>query len=517
MKIFTKKRILIALPLILIGGYFYNSSQKNKVIEYKSQIIEMADIIEKVSVTGKVKPIDTTHLTFEQSGKIREVYARVGDKVTAGDVLVELTSQELLAQKQEALANLKKTQVHLKELQNGTRVEEVQVQQSKYVTSGTSVKNAEQDLAIKIQEAFVDSNFIITNTIANLSDNPRDPRTKILFTTNDSVGLHRINNDKFFINKMNTEWKNYLLISSDVRDSKKVAETNLKQLKYFVNDLITFTPSIRTSHSGQKTRLEDWKKNMATTQQTINAAISEIDQAYNKLLTEEQNKVVSKNELHLKNSGVRIEQVEMQEASVWAASARVQQTQAQIDKTFLKAPFNGTVTKMEAKKGEVISLASSKEILVSMIGEGYEIELNVPEVDISKIKIGDTVVIKFDAFSDHEFESKVKFIEPAETEVSGVVYYQVKIELDLSQIDLKIRSGMSVDVDIITDKKENVIKVPQRKVIRQDGDKIVRILEPNPTKGEDIVEVSVETGIRDSEGNIEILSGLELGDKLLLE
>ncbi len=517
MKIFTKKRLLILISLIFLGGLGYLKFFTKNQVEYKYEVIKKSKIIEKVSVTGKVKPIDTTHLTFEQSGKIAEVYVGVGDRVKSGDILVKLTSQTILAQKQEALANLKQAQAHLKELKSGTRKEEVKVKESRYLTSDTSVKNSEKNLELKISEAFVDSNFIIKSTIASLADNPFDTRTKILFRTNDSIAMNNLNNEKFYLNKMLGEWERYLDELPDIRRSKVVAEKNLNQLNRFVKDLVNLTPSFSSSSAAATTRLNAWKANIVTTQQTINAAISEIDQAYNAILTAEKNRIVSNDELNLSHSGVRPEQVEMQEASVWAANARVQQIQAEIDKTVLQAPFDGVITKMEAKKGEVISLISSKEILVSMIGEGYEIELNVPEVDISKIKIGDGVIIKLDAFNDYEFESKVKFIEPAETEVGGVVYYQVKIELDLDAIDLEIRSGMSVDVDIVTKQKENVIKIPQRKVVRQEGDKVVRIVEINSDGKQDMVEVKVETGIRDEEGNIEILKGLKEGDKFLLE
>lgn len=517
MKIFTKKRLFILISVILLGivGYFKFFVKED--IEHNYKVIESSNIIEKVSVTGKVKPVDTTHLTFEQSGKIDAVYVKVGDHVKSGDILVKLTSQTILAQKQEALANLKQANARLKELKSGTRTEEVKIQQSRYLTTDTSVKNAENSLGIKIQKAFTGSSFIIKTTVASLADNPSDNRTRILFTTNDFIALNNLNNDKFYLNKMLREWESYLSNTSDVRRSKIVAEKNLNQLNRFVKNLVDLTPSFSSRSVEATARLNAWKANIVTTQQAINTAISEVDQAYNAVLSAEKNRIVSREELNLSHSGVRPEQVEMQEASVWAANARVQQIQAEINKTVLTAPFDGIITKMEAKKGEVISLATSKEILVSMIGEKYEIELNVPEVDVSKIAIGDRVIIEFDAFNNYEFESKVKFIEPAETEVAGVVYYQVKIELDLKEIDLEIRSGMSVDVDIITDEKENVIKIPQRKVIRQDGDKIVRIVEINGEGGQDIVEVKVQTGIRDEEGNIEILKGLKEGDKLLLE
>jgi len=69
---------------------------------------------------------------------------------------------------------------------------------------------------------------------------------------------------------------------------------------------------------------------------------------------------------------------------------------------------------------------------------------------------------------------------------------------------------MSGDVEIEALKKENVLYVPQRAVITKDGEKIVRVL-----KGKEINEVKVNTGLRGSDGKVEIISGIEQGEKVV--
>ena len=70
---------------------------------------------------------------------------------------------------------------------------------------------------------------------------------------------------------------------------------------------------------------------------------------------------------------------------------------------------------------------------------------------------------------------------------------------------------MTANVDIRTDERTDVIAVPRRAVITKDGDKIVRILE-----GDTIKEISVVTGLRGSDGRIEIISGISEGDKVIV-
>ncbi len=518
MKFFTWKRLLLLSILLGVGTTLYLIKFQEEQKDYEYQTIEKSDITQKVSVTGKVKPIDESDLTFENNGKIQEVYVKVGDSVKSGDTLVKLTNQELWAQKTEAIANLRQVQAQLKEAQKGNREEEVQIQISKKSSSETTLKNAEQDLEIEIREAFTTASFIVRNTLRGLTYNPGYNRSKIAFATTHTTELGQLNHQLFYLDQMVKNWESEMhkITTHNLDLTAQKVEKNLDQLKVFVDDLVGISHTFHVTVTQSQSKLDSWKNSISSTQSNINTAISGLRNARQNLLIAQKSLDTSAQELNLTQVGTREEQIEMYEAAVLGAQARVAQIQAQINKTILYAPFDGIITKVNAKKGEVISLMTAKEILISMIGEGYEIELNVPEIDVAKINIDDPVEIMFDAFDDHTFESVVKFIEPAETEVGGVTYYQVKIALDPKDIELEIRSGMSVDVDIITARKENIIKVPQRRVIRDGNEKIVRILETH-NQSQEVVEVGVQTGIRDTNGHIEILSGLKEGDKLLLE
>lgn len=71
---------------------------------------------------------------------------------------------------------------------------------------------------------------------------------------------------------------------------------------------------------------------------------------------------------------------------------------------------------------------------------------------------------------------------------------------------------MTADVDILTAKKEGVILIPQRAVISTNGDKLVRVL----GKGNEVKQVQVKTGLRGSNGEIEIVEGLTGGEKVII-
>ena len=187
-----------------------------------------------------------------------------------------------------------------------------------------------------------------------------------------------------------------------------------------------------------------------------------------------------------------------------------------LEKAVLKAPANGTITKVNYKSGEVLGSAafdlsaSASTAFATMITTDFIIEANVPESDILKIKNGQNATITFDAFDESEkFQASVVEIDPASTVIQDVVYYRVKVLLD--NIDQRLKSGMSADIDIHTAEKRNVIVAPRR-VIKEDGDKKTIDL----LIGEDEVKtVEVKTGLRGDDGEIEIMSGLKEGDEVI--
>jgi len=139
----------------------------------------------------------------------------------------------------------------------------------------------------------------------------------------------------------------------------------------------------------------------------------------------------------------------------------------------------------------------------------FKIEVDISESDIPKIKIDDQVKITFDAFGeDKVFGGKVISVDPAETVIQDVVYYQVDISINDSSQEIK--PGMTANVEILTASRRNVLYVPQRSVIRENGKQIVRIL-----KGVKVEEAPVQIGLRANDGLIEIISGVEEGEEVV--
>ena len=149
------------------------------------------------------------------------------------------------------------------------------------------------------------------------------------------------------------------------------------------------------------------------------------------------------------------------------------------------------------------------KIVVTLINpQGLQIEVDVPETDISKIRTDNSAKIILDALSEESYSGEIIEMDSGKTLIDGVVYYKIKILFEGDS--QKIKSGMSGEVVIQTEKKENVLNIPQRAVISKNGKKFVKILE-----GKNIIEKEITTGLRGSQGEIEVINGLIEGEEII--
>jgi len=234
---------------------------------------------------------------------------------------------------------------------------------------------------------------------------------------------------------------------------------------------------------------------------------------------------------------------------VSSTQASVNEARENLRKTTVVAPMKGTVSKLSVKKGERVlgtaTMAGTEMLRIADLSK-MEVRVNVNENDIVRVHYGDTVLIDVDAYSNinKQFKGIVTNIANTakdKTSTDAITEFEVRILiLPFSYQDLvkkgnkfPFRPGMTASVEIITNKKDNILSVPLAAVTTRNPDeKTGATPEPNsdkrtvttgkdkaPEKKEDKVVVfvnengvakmmEVKTGISDYD-NIEILSGLK--------
>ncbi|MGE5532175.1 MAG: efflux RND transporter periplasmic adaptor subunit, partial [Bacteroidota bacterium] len=137
-----------------------------------------------------------------------------------------------------------------------------------------------------------------------------------------------------------------------------------------------------------------------------------------------------------------------------------------------------------------------------------QVVVNMSEVDVNKIKTGQAVDITLDAVPGVDLKGTVSLIAPAGTQSSGVVNYPVTVTLN--KVSDGVMTGMTANLSIVVDQRQNVLAVPTRAIKTVNRQKVVTVVKDGQQ-----VQVPVQTGLSTS-SLTEITSGLEQGDVVVI-
>lgn len=289
-------------------------------------------------------------------------------------------------------------------------------------------------------------------------------------------------------------------------------ETAISELQTAQQNLIDANITYDTQVNTAQAAVNTAQDGLTTAQQNLRAAEANRDLQISNAEADIDSKLaalnLSKSQLDLKKAPLRSVDLASQEAQVEQYRAALALAQEDLENSTLKSSIAGTVTEINYEVGEQ---SSATESVIELVTEGnYEIEVDISEADIVKVENNDPVDVTFDSLGeDIIFKAKVIFINPAQTVISDVVYYTVKIALEPNGNAnfSKIKPGMTANIDIMTDSRGNILMIPQRAMQSKNGKKYVRVLE---RRGEEqsVQEVEVKIGLVGDEGLVEVVSGL---------
>lgn len=496
--------LVLGAVLFLGAGYWYFAPKDAGEVF----TVTRGDFIQEVSASGKVRSGETVNLGFSQSGRVARVPVLVGDVVAAGDLLASLENADARAALLQKEALLAARRAEFVELETGTRTEELAVSEAEVANKEAAFTQSRQSLLEAAQEGYVVAQSTLQNQIDQFVLNPRGASPQILVSLDDGALALDFSKERVAIEALFASWKpvSNSAASPELFGAVSTARHNLAEL----SNLLTLASSVLAravpTASYPTSKIFEYTTGVATGRTNVQSALGGLTSAETSYRNAETSLATVRSSLALKRAGSTATGLAAQSAQVQAAAADVAAARALLEKTEIRAPFDGTVTAVDAKPGQILA---ATERAVSMIGLGaFEIESYIPEINIALLSVGDPARITLDAYgTDESFLARVQSIDPAETIRDGVSTYRVVLAFETP--DARIRSGMTANVVITTDKREGVLSIPQGLVRTRGGDRIVNVL----TNGQSVERI-VTTGAISSFGNIEIVTGLQEGDIL---
>ena len=190
-----------------------------------------------------------------------------------------------------------------------------------------------------------------------------------------------------------------------------------------------------------------------------------------------------------------------------AAKAKIAVDQATLGKLTLLAPFDGTVVAISTTTGDAVAPGTVALQLADL--SSLKVLVDVSEVDVNRLKPGQEVDLTLDAVSGQSFTGTVSEIGYLGTTTQGVVNFPVTVWI--AHPDPALKPGMTASAAVVTDKKSNVLLVPNRAIRVTGGQRTVTVL----FEGQQI-PVAVQVGLS-NDTQSEITGGqLRAGDTLVL-
>ena len=215
-----------------------------------------------------------------------------------------------------------------------------------------------------------------------------------------------------------------------------------------------------------------------------------------------------------------VAQLALEQAQVKQAQASLNSAQTELSYTEIKAPVDGIVISKAVEVGQTVAASFETPELFSVAEDltKMQIEASVVEADIAKVKEGQKVRFTVDSYADDYFYGTVTQVRNEATTTSNVVTYTVVIGID--NTDMKLKPGMTANVEIITAEEKDVMLVPNQALrfyiddsdtAKRYKDRGVWIIKNGHPK-----RVTVKIGVSDDDNTQILESTLKIGDEVIV-
>jgi HlyD family secretion protein len=474
-----------------------------------TQVVERKTVPTTIAANGTVKAVRSINLSPKTAGVIKSLLVKEGNRVRQGQVIALMDDSSLRGQLIQYQGQLVQQQANLQRLKAGNRPEDIakaeaQLAEVKANLQQLQAGNRPQDIAkAEAQLAEVKANL----QQLQAGNRPQEIAQAAAKLQQAQATLKQKEGDW----KRNQELYKAGAISGQTLDQKR-ADRDVAQ-----NQVLEYQQALALQKAG--TRPEQIAQAQAKVAQQAEAVAllkagtrkEEIAQANAKV--EQQAQVVA-----LLKAGTRKEEIAQAIAQVQAAQGSLKTIQDQIEETKVLAPFDGIVLEKYADVGAFVSpsmgggssaSASSSSILL-LTSVRQQVVVNLSESQIAKVKLGQSVKIKADAFPGEVFTGKVEQIAPQAKVSQNVTSVEVRVSID-SPTATKLAAGMNVEADFAVGRLENAIFVPNAAVVKQAEGSGVYVL------GSDNKSVfrQIQTGVTVGK-QTEVKSGLQGDEQVLL-
>ncbi|MEM7331102.1 MAG: HlyD family efflux transporter periplasmic adaptor subunit [Chloroflexota bacterium] len=455
---------VVSIGLLAAFQPFSSSVSVETAVSQTAPLAPAAQIGGVVTAEGRVEPLFFSDLSFQTGGVVTEILVSEGDIVSAGDPLVRLESTDFEISLQQAQARLTSAQASLSAAQN-----QLALAQAGVDTAQSNVTAAVANLALTTAGP-------LPEEIAEAESNLSVAEASVV----QASGTRSASLNGVTASQIQSAEANLASVTADLRAIEDNYEAILDSCFELPNG-DEVCPLFGPVEESTRTQLEIAQANQIAAQAQLDAlrrgpTAAQRSLADSGVVLAEANLLLSQAQLDLLLAGptpeqiavaeVAVQQAEVgvqiaevgvaqAEAAVTQAEAGVETAQATVDsaqaalvRLTLTATFDGEVSRISTNVGELVG-GGLPVVTMADFGEWHVQTIDLTELDIAAVEVGDSVEVTFDAIRNTAVSGEVIDIALMSTLSRGDVVYEVTIRMDADS-DLPVRWGMTAFVDIDT-------------------------------------------------------------------
>lgn len=440
--------------------------EKIKEKDVSDNIIKISELnykTEKIEIYGKIESKSQVDVFAEIPAKITRVNVGLGNYVRAGQIVVVLDYQNEQNRLTQAKLNLQSSKLKLNKTLAGPRDAEIKNAQKSVEINIANIEKTEKDIHKNISELKVSLEAVLRKDIDDFFDHTY--KTKGIYQPTFIYRLKSKSNIKILEEKRVELEQNFDIfleknsetISENIDNILEISQqfSDLSEILYINSkDFIGFSDTenevFETRTFAIKEKVDGYKKILEGLENSLKNQLSALD--------------ISKNNLNLRKSGARSEDVAVSESDIDIAQNSVDSANIALSKKILRAPISGQITSINADIGKLSS--NSTPIFSIHNSRNLKIESKISQKNADSIFIGKKVLVK-------GFPAKVSSISTI-LNLQGAIDFEAEF---LKRNNLISGENVKIEIERKINEKNKIIAVPISSVFEKDNEYFVYILD----------------------------------------
>jgi HlyD family secretion protein len=544
----TRRILRIAVPTTLVAATLVACTTSSGPPPPPTVRVERTSVTTSVSSSGSLTAVTQQNLGFLKGGQLKTVDVKVGQKVTAGQVLATVDDTQLRHVLEQQQGQLASQQAALNRIVNATTVTgaENTTNQAGEILDATedqaSATVDADDVAVERAKTQLDFDEDASDDI----DDQLDQAEKACDASGGTPSSSSIDTSGLLSGILGQSDTDGDGDDDSAKERKKRLEAALKAAGSLAGSLVSSSASSSNPACMQVATLQSAQtqadRQVVASRTALEQAEArrDVDEASSRVQVENarQGVVTAQNNLESAQTD-RPSLIAQQRGLVAVSQAAVASAQKDVDDTVLRATADGTIAALNGAVGEVLAPSAATTPLApgstgAIPGAGtsinaaagtvdrpggtqflvldnvdtFEVVVPFEESDAVRVSPNQRVDVRFDAVPDLTLPGNVVAVSPSASALSGVISYYVTV--GLSQSDPRLRNGQTAQASVVTSELRDVLAVPNTAIRRQGGRTQVTV---QRFDGQQVVDIT--PGVV-GDTYTQVLSGLSAGDEVVV-